>query len=303
MNTETYYTILGVSETATQDEIKKAYRNLAKENHPDKGGDEEVFKKISTAYDVIGDEEKRKQYDIERSNPFAGMGGRFSDLYNDAFNQGRRKHTTNINLEVDVVDTYLSIKKDIEYTRHVSCEPCSGSGGDRTVCVSCGGSGQVIKQFGNGMFTQIVAMPCDGCGGKGFKLTNPCKSCHGTGSKKEKNKIEIKIPHGIDDGQFFRLKDLGDFKNDQYGDLIVRVHLVNNQNFEKFGPNLVYNKFFNLEELQGESFTIPHPDGEIKITLPKNIDTSKPLRIKNKGFKNDGGGDLLVNQFVKFTRD
>jgi len=311
MNTDTHYTTLGVEETATQDEIKKAYRKLAKENHPDKGGDEELFKKISVAYDTIGDEDKRRQYDIERKNPFAGMGGggfggSMSDLFNSVFGQQRqeqRVHTTNINLELTVVESYLAEKKEITYSRKTKCNPCDGTGGDKVTCTVCNGSGQILRQFGNGIFNQVVSMQCEGCRGKGSILTNPCHSCGGEGSKGEIHRVEVNIPHGIDDGQFFRLKGQGDFKNGTYGDLVVRIFLKNESNFEKFGNNLVYNKFFSLDDLKTDNFLIPHPEGDLKISFPKNIDTSKPLRIKGKGFKNDGGGDLLINQFLKYSRN
>ena len=139
MNPENYYDILGVTEDATQDDIKKAYRKLAKENHPDKGGDEELFKKISVAYDTIGDENKRVQYDTQRKNPFANMGGghdpSFADLFNMAFGQRRqqRNHTTNINLEVTPVESYLGLNKEITYQRKGICEPCNGSGGVKEI--------------------------------------------------------------------------------------------------------------------------------------------------------------------------
>lgn len=310
MNTDSHYITLGVEENASQDEIKKAYRKLAKENHPDKGGDEELFKKISVAYDTIGDEEKRKQYDIERKNPFAGMGGgfggSFNDLFNSVFGQQRqepRVHTTNMNVELTVLESFLSSKKEIIFSRKKMCEPCTGTGGDKVICTVCNGSGQILKQFGNGMFNQVISMQCEVCSGKGSILKNPCHSCSGEGSKTEMHKVEINIPHGIDDGQFFRLKGQGDFRNGVYGDLIIRVFLKNESNFEKFGNNLVYNKFFNLDDFKNENFLIPHPDGDLKISFPKNIDTSRPLRIKGKGFKNDGVGDLLINQFLKYSRD
>jgi molecular chaperone DnaJ len=311
MNTDTHYSILGVEETATQDEIKKAYRKLAKENHPDKGGDEELFKKISVAYDTVGDEEKRRQYDMERKNPFAGMrGGGFgnsmSDLFNSVFGQQRqqqRVHTTNINVNVGVLESYLSPKKEITYKRKTSCDTCSGTGGDKKVCTQCNGMGQVMQQMGSGMFIQMIAMACPVCSGSGSINPNPCFVCNGSGGKDEMKSIEIKIPHGIDDGQFFRLQGMGDYRNGIFGDLIVRVQIEKENGFEKFGNNLIYNTFFDLDDLKEDSFSIPHPDGELTIKFPKKFDTSKPLRVKGKGFKLETNGDLLINQFVKYDRD
>jgi molecular chaperone DnaJ len=310
MNPENYYDILGVTETATQDDIKKAYRKLAKENHPDKGGNEELFKKISVAYDTIGDENKRKKYDIQRNNPFANMGGgqdpSFADLFNMAFVQKRqqRNHTTNINLELTPVESYLGLNKEITYQRKDICEPCSGSGGDKETCKTCNGSGNVVRTMGNGMFVQMVNMTCNTCNGTGGIIKNACHVCHGSGDKNEIKTVEIKIPHGIDDGQFFRLQGLGDFRNGSYGDLIVRIFMKNDGDFEKFVNNLVYNKYFTIEDFNNDNFDIPHPGGVIKISFPKNIDTSKPLRVKGKGYIVDGvKGDLLINQFLKYNKN
>ena len=310
MNVQDHYSVLGVEETATQEEIKKAYRKLAKENHPDKGGDEELFKQISGAYDIIGDENKRQQYDHQRKNPFAGMGGSHADSMSDLFNQAfghqrqqQRVHTTNLTINVGVLESYLSDKKEINYKRKTMCEPCGGNGGDKKVCVVCNGVGQVIRQMGSGMFIQVVAMTCEGCNGKGKTITNPCFVCNGTGDKDEIKNIEIKIPHGIDNGQFFRLQGMGDFRNEVFGDLIVRVNLEPKDNFDKYENHLVYNAYFDLDDINKNSFDIPHPDGKLNIKFPKTFDTSKPLRVKGKGFKTQVIGDLMVNQYVKFHRD
>jgi molecular chaperone DnaJ len=310
MNDETYYSVLGVSEEATQDEIKKAYRKLAKENHPDKGGDEDTFKKISTAYDTIGDENKRKQYDLERKNPFAKMGGKhgqsFQDLYNSMYGNQRqetRVHTTNLTIDLGVLESYLSPKKTITYKRKTSCDTCSGTGGDKKTCITCEGSGQIVRQMGNGMFIQMVVTTCPTCSGHGNINTNPCFVCHGSGTKDEMKNIEIKIPHGIDDGQFFKLQGFGDYRNGVFGDLLVRIKMQKQDNFEKFGNHLVYSVFFDLDDLKKDSFEIPHPDGNLTVKFPNQIDTSKPLRVKGKGFKMETIGDMMVNQYVKYYRD
>jgi molecular chaperone DnaJ len=309
MNSETHYSVLGVSEDASQEEIKKAYRKLAKESHPDKGGDEEVFKKISTAYDAVGDETKRKEYDIQRKNPFAGMGGthgmNFNDIFNSVFgNQAQQRvHTTNIKIPVGTLESYEGVKKIITYKRKKECETCNGSGGDKRHCQTCQGHGQVMQQMGSGMFIQMVAMPCPTCGGRGELMINPCFVCHGQGSNDEMKEVEVRLPHGVDDGQFLRLQGLGDYRNGVYGDLIVRVELEKQNDFIKIGNNLVFDTYFTLDELKEETFKVPHPDGVLNLRLPKKIDTSKPLRVKGKGFKTDTIGDLIINQYVKFERD
>jgi molecular chaperone DnaJ len=114
--------------------------------------------------------------------------------------------------------------------------------------------------------------------------------------------MSIKLPHGVDDGQFFKLQGKGDYINGMYGNLVMRVRITPENNFEKSGNDLVYNAYFNLEELQKDSFDIPHPDGNINIKVPTEFDTSKPLRVKSKGFNTNGVGDLFVKLFVKFKK-
>jgi len=308
MNNENFYEVLGVSETATQDEIKKAYRKLAKENHPDAGGNEDVFKKISVAYDTVGDEQKRKQYDVQRKNPFGGFGN-MDDMFSQMFG-GRRPnnnqkpvHTSNITVNIGVLDSYRAKKHTLSYRRQAMCEPCNGSGGDKTICVTCGGSGNVVRQMGSGMFVQLIQMACDTCRGTGYKLINPCFMCSGTGSKPEMKSLDISLPHGADNGQFLRLQGMGDFRNGVYGDLVVRIDLKPQDNFDKIGNHLVYNAFLTLEDLKDGNLVVPHPDGELNIKMPKKVDTSIPLRVKSKGFRLDTIGDLMINQYVKFERD
>jgi molecular chaperone DnaJ len=306
---EDYYNVLGVTESATQDEIKKAYRNLVKENHPDKGGDEEKFKKISTAYDTIGDENKRSQYNNQRNSPFSNMNGfggqSMNDIMNNMFggrNPQNRVHDTIIDINIGVLESYLGGKKGITYNRKDKCPPCNGNGGEKKPCNVCNGKGFVVKQMGSGMFIQIVQVACNTCNGVGKITTAACYACGGQGTKNEIKTIEIQLPHGIDDGQFLRLQGLGDYRNGGYGNLVIRVKTTNEGNFEKLGTNLIYSAFLNLDDLKRGSFDVPHPDGKINVKFPNNVDTSTPLRVKGKGYKNQHNGDLLINQYIKYNR-
>jgi molecular chaperone DnaJ len=307
MNIDNYYKTLGVEETATQEDIKKKYRNLAKENHPDAGGNEETFKKISTAYDVLGDEQKRHQYDQQRKSPF-GSSHNFNDVFNNMFggrkNTGSRHvHTSNITVNIGTIDSYKGGKHTLSYRRQAACDPCNGTGGDKKVCNFCGGTGSAVKQFGNGSFFQLIQVSCETCQGKGYFMVNPCFLCDGNGSKTEMKTLEISLPHGVDNGQFLRVNEMGDFKNGTYGDLVVRIELKPQDRFSKVGNHLVYDAFMNLEDLSSGNINVPHPDGDLTIKLPKNIDTSIPLRVKSKGFKLESVGDLIVNQHVRYQRD
>ena len=307
MNIDNYYEILGVEENASQDDIKKKYRQLAKENHPDTGGNEELFKKISTAYDVLGDEQKRQTYDQQRKNPYGGSFN-FNDVFNSMFgnrqnNNQRPVHTSNITVNIGTINSYKGGKHTLSFRRQAACDPCKGTGGDKTVCNFCSGTGNVVKQFGNGSFFQMMQVPCETCNGRGFFMVNPCFLCNGSGAKTEMKTLDISLPHGVDNGQFLRMTGMGDFRNGIYGDLIVRVELKPQDGFNKVGNHLVYDAFMSLEDLNSGSINVPHPDGELNIKLPKNIDTSIPLRVKSKGFKLESVGDLIVNQYIKYQRD
>lgn len=307
MNIDNYYEILGVEENASQDDIKKKYRQLAKENHPDTGGNEELFKKISTAYDILGDEQKRQTYDQQRKNPYGGSFN-FNDVFNSMFgnrqNSNQRPvHTSNITVNIGALNSYKGGKHTLSFRRQAACDPCKGTGGDKTICNFCSGTGNVVKQFGNGSFFQMMQVACETCQGRGFFMVNPCFLCNGSGAKTEMKTLDISLPHGVDNGQFLRMTGMGDFRNGIYGDLIVRVELKPQDGFDKVGNHLVYNAFMSLEDLNSGSINVPHPDGELNIKLPKNIDTSIPLRVKSKGFKLENVGDLIVNQYIKYQRD
>ena len=300
-----YYDVLGVQEDSNQDTIKKAYRSLAKKHHPDKGGNSEMFKKVSEAYDVLGDESKRQNYDNQRRNPFGGMGGDgfnpFGDMFNMFGGQPKRRGAPEKVIEINVttIESYLASDKEINYNRKHMCGDCNGGGGDRAHCNVCNGTGIIVQRMGNGMFIQMVQSQCNHCAGKGYVYSKTCNTCRGNCSVDKVDKIKIKLPHGIDDGQFLRLQGKGDFYNGIYGNLVIRIKVVPENNFEKFGDDLIYNKFLNLDDLKQESFILPHPNGELSVKFPPVIDTSIPLRVKSKGFN---GGELYIKMFVKFTR-
>ena len=301
---ENYYEILGVPENATTDDIKKSYRKLAMEHHPDKGGNEETFKKISEAYDVLSDENKRNQYNNQRNNPFGNGGNMFEEFFNSFNNRNRQPSVPDkiIDLEVGVIESYKSVEKTFTYQRNEKCGGCDGSGGEKIRCNTCNGTGHIMVKMGNGFFTQVFHQPCNHCKGVGFLYKKVCDTCNGKTTNVNSETIKIKIPHGVGDGQFFKMQNKGDFHNNTYGNLVIKVKMKPENNFEKIGNDLVFSSFLNYEQLSLDNIEIPHPDGILSIKLPEIFDTSKPLRVKNKGYKNDGGGDLIINLDVKFKR-
>lgn len=302
---ENFYQILGVKESATQDEIKKAYRKLAVEHHPDKGGSEETFKKISEAYDTLSDQNKRNQYDNSRKNPFNGMGGNpFEDIFGNYYTQRKRAVPDKvIDIEIGTLESYNSSDKVITYQRKHACDSCNGNGGDKVQCGTCNGLGFSTVTMGTGLFTQTFRQPCNVCRGSGEIFKTKCGVCHGEGTKSEIESIKIKLPHGVDDGQFFKMQGKGDYSNGIYGNLVIRVKMTSEKGFEKVGDDLIYNAFLSLDDLNNSDFKLPHPSGDLSIKLPEEFDTSKPLRVKSKGFKGQhGNGDLFIKLFVKYKR-
>ena len=308
-----YYEILGVSKDATQDDIKKAYRKLAIQYHPDKNPEgADKFKEIAHAYETIGDENKRRDYDNRLNNPFAGQGNGMSyeDFINQMFgnqqnnpsnNTQRRKSAPDkiIKVQISPIESYKGLDKTINYIKDNRCNICNGGGGDQQVCHTCGGAGFQIKSFGTGFMTQQIRTACGSCGGRGYTLIHKCYNCGGNGVKSNTHEINVKLPVGVDNGQYLKLADLGDFKNGEYGDLVIQIEVVPKDGYEKINNDLVYNLFLNLEEVKQDTFTIPHPDGNLMMNALKTFDTSKPLRLRGKGYP---GGDMFVKLNVKFDR-
>jgi molecular chaperone DnaJ len=309
---ESYYDILGVNETSSQEEIKKKYKKLAVEHHPDKGGNEETFKKISEAYDTLGDTNKRSQYDTQRNNPFSNMGGNpfggnpfdiFSQMFGSMGGNAKRKNAdTIVTVQIGVIESYKGGKKEFTYRRKEQCGSCSGSGGNKVTCSSCNGQGFNVRQVGNGFFNSIQKTTCGVCSGKGFKYTELCGSCHGAQTFDKTNTLIIDIPKGINNGMFFKSKNTGDFVNGQYSDLLIKVEIVGENGFERDGDNLIYYFELNKHNFESDKIIIPHPDGEMGISMPNEYETDKPLRVKGKGFI-PNTTDLYIKFNFKFKKN
>ena len=301
-----YYKILEVEENASDDDIKKSYRTLSKKYHPDMNPDgADKFKEIAEAYEVLGDKTKRAQYNNSKSNPYAGTP--FQDIFNSMFTQQNnpnfrhRKSVPDkiIKLQVTPIESYKGVDKTLYYVRDLGCNICNGSGVDQQLCTTCNGAGFQIKQFGTGFMVQQVRTQCQTCGGKGYTLIHKCYYCDGRGTKPTSNEVKITLPVGVDSGQYLKLQDLGDYRNGEFGDLIVQIEVVNKDDYEKMNNDLIYNLTLNLDEIQKDKFLIPHPDGDLNMEAPKVFDTSRPLRLKGKGYL---GGDMYVKLNVKFER-
>ena len=310
-----YYQILGVDRKASQDEIKKAYRKLSKQYHPDVNPQgEEKFKEIAEAYDILGDETKKNNYDM------GGMSGFGSSAFEEFFrNMGANNpfgsHFGNrrqpqvqdkvIQIDITPMESYKSVEKTIDYRRNISCDGCKGSGGEKQVCTTCKGSGQIQQVFGNAFFRQVQTTVCPTCQGAGQKIIKACYGCGGSGVKPEMKSLKFKIPHGSDSGDFFRLEGLGDYYQERgFGNLLIKINMTSDEQWEKMGNDLVYINVLDYDDLKKDDFNVPHPNGEMKLKFPEIFDTSTPLRVRGKGFHKEAPiGDLYVRSVVRFKRN
>ena len=299
-----YYKILEVEEKASEDEIKKSFRNLSKKYHPDLNPDgAEKFKEINEAYEVLGDKNKRGDYDNRKNNPYHGspFENIFSQMFGGRPQQPKRKQAPDklVKLSVTPIESYRGEDKIFTYFRDNHCTTCNGTGGETTVCGTCEGTGAIIKTFGTGFMVQQIRTACPYCQGRGYVIVNRCFDCGGTGTKGTSKEVSIKLPVGVDNGQFLKLSEMGDFRNGDYGDLVIQIEMIPTDGFEKINSDLVYNLFLDLDGLTKDKYKIPHPDGELQIPAPKSFDTSKPLRLRGKGYS---GGDMYIKLNVKFDR-
>lgn len=314
-----YYGLLGVSKTATTDEIKKAYRKLAIQYHPDKNpGDkaaEDKFKEISQAYAVLSDADQRARYDQFGSAAFeGGAGGNpfgqgfgdfsgFEDIFGDIFGsffgggggggqrtrgRGRAGRDLRYDLEITFEEAAFGTEKEINVNRGQPCETCSGSGAAAgsgpEKCNQCGGAGQV--RMTQGFFT--IARPCPGCNGAGQKISNPCTSCSGTGVKMQKSKLNVKVPPGIDHGQRLKLRGEGEAGSagGPAGDLYVHIGIKPHQIFQRQESEVLCEVPISYSQaVLGGEVEVPTLEGFVKLKIPSGTPGGKIFRLKNKGIQ------------------
>ena len=321
------YEILGVSKTASADEIKKAYRKLARQFHPDRNpGDaaaEERFKEIQGAYDVLSDPEKRKQYDQLGSRMFQGapggggfqwsgdfgdlgdlLGGIFGRMGGSASARARpraeRGADAGVAVNLSFEDSLKGLTTKIPVELEMPCATCGGSGAEPgttpTICPVCRGRGVTSEDEGVFAFSR----PCPRCGGNGTVIEKPCRTCKGSGRQRRTKRYTVKIPAGVKDGTQIRLKGKGEpgLAGGPAGDLVVTTRVAASPLFERRGSDLVIEVPVTYAEAAlGAEVEVPTPDGRIALKVPAGTQDGKLLRIRGQGAPklNGGGkGDLLA---------
>ena len=332
MSKRDYYEILGISKDASEGDIKKAYRKVAKECHPDLNPDdkeaEQRFKDASEAYEVLGNAEKKSQYDQyghagmngQAGGGFGGGfsgGGGFGDIFEDIFDMfggggsggSRRQGPTRgadirSGMNITFEEAAFGVEREVKIERTEDCSTCSGTGAkpgtDKKTCEKCSGTGQ-MKFAQNTPFGQIVrTAACDECEGTGEKIESPCSSCHGTGREKKIKKLNVKIPAGVDTGSVISLRGEGEAgeKGGPRGDLYIYIEVEPHKIFEREGTNIYCEVPISFSQAAlGADLKVPSLEGKLKYTIEPGTQTGTTFRMKGKGIASLRGGrkgDLFV---------
>jgi molecular chaperone DnaJ len=324
MSKQDFYKTLGVEKTASQEEIKKAYRKLAKELHPDKNPNnseaEEKFKNAAEAYEILSDANKRSNYDrYGHSGPNRGPQGHhmnMDDMENifrgfGFHNQQRVRSGENIGLTVKLTleEIYTGVNKKYNYVRSVGCSDCDGNGGTEPHnCDVCGGAGQIRKIVQTNFGYMDSSSPCYKCNETGTLFKTPCNTCNGTGLKQQNETIEVDIPSGVKDGMSFVMGGKGQgIKSGVEGDLIIKIIQTPHKVYSRVGADLkMLLKLSYPQLVLGDKVDIETIEGtKIRITIPPYSDVGTNLKVSLKGvteFGREGRGDLMISLSVEIPK-
>lgn len=331
------YEILGIGKNATDDEIKKAYRNLAKKYHPDVNpGNKEAeqkFKEINEAYQILSDPQKRAQYDQFGSSAFeqggfgqgdydfggfSGFGDIFSDIF-DMFGGGTRRNTgpqKGKDIRYDMMLTFeeaaFGVEREIEIERYEECDKCNGSGAKAgtkaETCPVCHGTGEVRVTQNTPLGRIVNVRTCSRCHGEGKIINEPCTKCNGTGKIRKTRKIKVNIPAGIDDGQMVSLRGEGEpgARGGARGDLFIVIRVKPHKIFIRDGYNVLLKMPISFAEAAlGAEMKVPTIDGNVIYNIPEGTQTGTKFRLKGKGIpyiNGRGRGDQIVEVYIDVPR-
>jgi len=333
-----FYEVLGVSKDATEADIKKQYRKLAKQFHPDinPGNDDAAhkFREATEAYEVLSDDGKRRQYDQFGhaafsqggggggyggfEGGFGDMGDMFGDIFGDFFGGGSRRRQDNgprqgaslrASLELEFEEAVFGTDKDINITVSDECETCHGSGAKpgthAETCSQCKGAGQVRFNQQTILGTVTSTRTCPACNGAGKIIKEKCQSCTGTGYTKSRKKISVTIPAGIDNGQSIRLKGKGEpgTNGGPRGDVLLTIYIKPHQEFERQGNDIYYQMRINIAQAAlGAEIEVPTLDGKVKYPIGAGTQSGTRFRLRGKGVpfinQSKSRGDQYVDVIV-----
>ncbi len=328
-----YYEVLGITKGTSKEDIKKAYRKLAMQYHPDRNPNnkeaEAKFKEASEAAEVLLDDNKKARYDQMghagfeqggggfggfQQGDFGDLGDIFGDIFGDILGGGGRRRgggggrrsrasvgdDLQVNLTLNFTEAAFGIEKEISIGRSVECDTCHGSGAKKgsgpTTCDFCQGHGEIRRQQGFFMMSQT----CPKCHGSGQMIKDPCGSCHGTGKKKKKSNLMVKVPAGIDHGQRLKLSGEGDAgaHGGPAGDLFVLIQIEEHDFFKRDGFDVICDVPVSFSQAAlGADIEVPTINGRVSLSIPPGTQSGKKMRLKNKGMAKLGGygfGDQII---------
>jgi molecular chaperone DnaJ len=321
-----YYEVLGVSRQAGADELKKAFRRLARKHHPDVNQDpeaEERFKEVNEAYEVLSDQEKRARYDrfghagVQGNGPagagFEGFGFGFDDIFESFFGGARgaaaarrpqRGRDLRYDLTISFREAVFGCEQEIEVARHESCLRCGGSGAEPGTqparCSQCNGTGEVrhVQRSILGSFVNVTT--CPRCGGTGEEILTPCSECNGSKYVVRTRRLTVKVPAGVDNGMKIRLSGEGEpgYMGGPAGNLYVFVNVEPHEFFARQDSDIILELVINVAQAAlGDKVVIPTLDGDEELVLPAGVQTGEVFRLKAHGvpyLRRGGRGDQLV---------
>jgi molecular chaperone DnaJ len=328
--TQDFYELLGVPRTASEEELKRAYRRLARELHPDANpGDAESearFKQVTVAYETLRDPERRRRYDMLGPEGLRGAGagattgfsGGLGDLFDAFFNQGfggnparggrRQGADAEIVLQIGLKDVIFGARREVSLKAPVTCTTCSGSGAREgttpTSCPECRGTGQIQRVRQSILGQMVTATACGRCGGQGEVVTSPCPDCRGEGRRLDDRTFTVEIPQGVDDGATLRIAGAGAaaLRGGMPGDLYVHLRVEGDSRFERSGTDLITTMHLSVAQAAlGTEVELETFDGPYLMAVPPGVQTGRVLKVAGHGVPRLRGGrrgDLLAQVFV-----